>query len=318
MSTVVCAGLCVCDIIVSGVSRDIFSRDTMMLGSMSVLPGGDAFNVATGLARLGTPSGLAGCVGDDPNGDFLRRKLLEGGVQDFLVTDPALATAVSLVLTDDKGERHFLYHPGANDAFSSAHILDRALCDARHLHVSGALLLKTLDGQLADLMQAARDKGISTSMDVAHDPSGQWFDKLQGVLPHVDVFLPSLEEARNLTGEEDPERIADFLLSRGVRVLVLKQGARGCYATDGRDTHVIPAFDCVPVVDTVGCGDAFCAGFLHHWLNSGDLYRSALFASAAAGHCLGHAGAGIRCDAAELQGLLHRQKDIWSRERRRA
>jgi sugar/nucleoside kinase (ribokinase family) len=84
-------------------------------------------------------------------------------------------------------------------------------------------------------------------------------------LPYIDYFMPGIEEAAMIAGlpEHDTEAIIHFFLERGLRYAVFTMGARGSIiASNELDSWIrIPAFK-VPVVDSTGCGDAYCAGFL--------------------------------------------------------
>ena len=109
-------------------------------------------------------------------------------------------------------------------------------------------------------------------------------------------MLPSLEEARRLTGREVPCDIAQFFLDKGVGVVGLKLGAQGAYLrTAGGDEFTIPAFP-APVVDALGAGDAWAAGFLCGLSHGWGLERTARFANAVGACAVGALGAttGIR------------------------
>lgn len=101
-----------------------------------------------------------------------------------------------------------------------------------------------------------------TTLDTVWDDTGRWMEQLSPVLPHVDVFLPSLAEARELSGETEPPAIARSLQKAGARTVALKMGDRGCLVMDkDGEWFQSPAFE-VKAVDATGAGDAFVAGFL--------------------------------------------------------
>ena len=83
-------------------------------------------------------------------------------------------------------------------------------------------------------------------------------------------MLPNAKELEQITGESDAKKGAAFLLAKGVKVVAVKLGEKGCFVTDGEEQHAIEAFK-TGVVDTTGAGDAFCAGFLYGLLNGTSL-----------------------------------------------
>jgi sugar/nucleoside kinase (ribokinase family) len=105
--------------------------------------------------------------------------------------------------------------------------------------------------------------------------------KLVGpMLPHADMFLPSIAEAAELTNETDPARIAAKLMEHGVKIVGLKRGEKGCYLRTADEEIELPAFDIEPV-DGTGAGDAFVAGFLCGYLAGWPLEQIGRFACAA-------------------------------------
>jgi ribokinase len=93
-----------------------------------------------------------------------------------------------------------------------------------------------------------------------------------------------------LTGEIDYCKGADFMVGRGVKIVAVKLGSDGCYVTDGRERHLIEAFN-VEVVDTTGAGDAFCAGFLYGLLNDKSLLECGKLGNFVASRCVMKMGA---------------------------
>jgi sugar/nucleoside kinase (ribokinase family) len=112
---------------------------------------------------------------------------------------------------------------------------------------------------------------LTTSLDTNWDPSGEWRG-MDDLLRQVDVFLPNENEALALTGAVSIET-ATGVLSRKCDTLALKLGAQGALACRGRETVRASSLK-FQVVDTVGAGDTFDAGFLYGWLNGWSLLRS--------------------------------------------
>ena len=143
----------------------------------------------------------------------------------------------------------------------SAERVDRALLrSARHLHVSSFFLLPGLGSGLAALFTEARAAGLSTSIDPNWDPRGAWDGGLPAVLATTDVLFVNAEEARRIARLDDVDAAARSLAARGCRVVV-KCGAEGAFAVWGAEI-VRAAAPPATVVDTVGAGDSFDAGFI--------------------------------------------------------
>jgi sugar/nucleoside kinase (ribokinase family) len=140
---------------------------------------------------------------------------------------------------------------------------------ARHIHVSSYFLQLGLAPHLPDLFAAARDRGVSTSIDPNWDPSGDWDTGLRPLLGLVDVFLPNAMEASRLTGTSDLERALE-ILGGLTSTVVIKTGPDGAIATAAGETVKVGAINAA-VVDTTGAGDSFDAGFLAGFLDGKSL-----------------------------------------------
>ncbi len=141
-----------------------------------------------------------------------------------------------------------------------------------------------------------------TSLDTVWDASGRW-SRVEPSLPHLDLAMPSLAEAREISGEEDPAAAASWFRSRGVGTVAVKMGADGCYvAGEGFDGRVRAPL--VRAVDGTGAGDAFAAGLLSALLDGRPLEEAARFACAAGAFATTAIGAfdGVR-GAAETLAL---------------
>ena len=106
---ILCVGMMVCDTLISPVPFDILTLDSVSINKPSICCGGDALNVAIGLAKLGAEVSITGRIADDANGRFILKECEKHGVGTAgVVYDTECATAASYALVDEKGERHFL------------------------------------------------------------------------------------------------------------------------------------------------------------------------------------------------------------------
>ncbi len=229
---------------------------------------GQTTYTAFALAALGEQVTVIGCVGEDPWGEQIRRDLAERGVDaSGLETVPGGKTALTVAAVRPDGERAFL------SDFACLARADESVI-ARHWDLVEGSSLAALLGvfswpglslaRAAPLFARARRAGKTTVLDTGWDPEG-WpaptLAALQGLLAQTSVFLPNLDEARAITGAAGAAEAARELAALGPEVVVVKLGREGSLArAGGREVRqaALPA----EVVDTVGAGDVFNAGFL--------------------------------------------------------
>jgi sugar/nucleoside kinase (ribokinase family) len=247
---------------------------------------------------LQIPVEVIGRIGTDAFGDFLLSELRSRGIGLKGVSrDPQTGTSATMVMVDVDGERRFVHHIGANAGLTLEHINWAQVEHASILHVAGTMVLPGLDGQpTVELLRRAKSAGVTTFLDTVWDDTGRWMQVLEPCLPHVDYFVPSLEEARALTGQRKPEDIGQTLLDHGVGTVGLKMGAAGCLVmTYASESLRMPAFE-VDAVDATGAGDAFAAGFIAGVWQGWSLEDTARLANAVGALCVTGLGAtgGVR------------------------
>lgn len=261
------------------------------LNELQLHPGGCALNTGIVLSKLGIKTEVIGRVGNDILGDFIINRLKGEGVETANVKRSNKSTSSTMVMVSEDGERSFSHYIGANGELTAGDIDDKALKGVDLIHIGGTFLLPTFDGtDTRKILEKAKGLGKITSLDTAWDPTGRWLKTIEPCLQFIDYFLPSIEEAKEITGEEKPSRIVDFLLKRGVGTVALKIGEQGCYVKDRREEIRLPALE-VKVKDTTGAGDAFAGGFLFGVLKEYGLRKSAQFANVMGASCVTGIGA---------------------------
>lgn len=285
MTDIISIGMLVTDTLVRPVSPDIFTKDSAHV-SIHSMPGGDACNVCLDAAAMGMTTCLVSSVGNDAGGAWLLSYLNSCHVKTsgIHVSDD-YGTAESLVLTEPSGERHFLTSTGIFADISADFITEDLLRGAKFLSLNSYYRMEKVDGApAAALFGRARSLGVRTVLDTMTCRAGDPLALIAPVLAETDYFLPSYEEARQITGKENPEDMAEVLRPYGVRVFIVKLGAKGSAVFDFAhgERFDVPAFPVGHPVSTVGAGDAYCAGLMTALIRGMTLRESARFASAAA------------------------------------
>ncbi|MFF9689628.1 sugar kinase [Streptomyces sp. NPDC014623] len=233
-------------------------------------------NVAIGLARLGHRAAWAGLVGDDEPGRLVLRTLRGEGVDVSRAAAHATAPTGAMLREQRVADlvRVHYWRSGSAASLLTPADIGPALGDgARVLHLTG-ITCALGPGPLEAVRAAAahaRARGWTVALDVNHRQrlwtAGEAGRALRPLLPHLTVLIASDDELPVVTdasteGPDGEERAVDALLDAGVREVVVKRGGEGAAFRDRRDVrYSLPALR-VPVRDTVGAGDAFCAGYL--------------------------------------------------------
>jgi sugar/nucleoside kinase (ribokinase family) len=272
MVTIGCAGILVADTFCGPMPR--LPREGELLAVQTIVSsaGGCAANVAIDLALQGLHVQIAGCVGTDASADPLLAELRRNNIDCGRVTRSAdLPTSKTIVLVIENEDRRYIHTFGANAAFG-AHDLDPDwLAGLDLFYLGGLFALPAMDtSKLASLLQGAREAGTTTVVDVVVPHSQVDITGLIAVLPQIDIFVPNFDEARSLTGLNDPLDQIAALQEQGARTVIVTCGERGAYAgADGRLFHA-PAHR-LPTIDPSGSGDAFAAGIITAVAQGSDL-----------------------------------------------
>ena len=311
---ILCLGNATVDAIGGPVDRMPDVARLTLLERVELHAGGCALSTAIALRRLGIATGIIGKVGEDLLGDFLHTELERAGVDTSgLVRDPTTTSSFTFILLDTAGERRYFHHLGSNASLCPADIDTALLQRARILSIGGALALPGLeDGGFAAILTAARQRGLITCMDaVFNDREINWQKLICPLLPLLDYFVPSVEEAQLITGfaTPEPQAMARYFRAQGCPVVVIKLAEQGCYLLSDEHEQLIPAHP-AEVVDTTGAGDAWVAGFLAGVLRELPLFESVQLGNAVAAHCIGAIGttAGIP-SMDEVQHFQRRAKN---------
>lgn len=278
-------------------------------GPMLAATGGAVANTGQALYRLGMPVRLMGKVGGDVWGDAVVRITTELNPElaAGLLRAPEEAGSYTVIISTPNTDRIFLHYPGPNDTFAADDLDYAAIGAARLFHFGYPPIMQRMyrhDGaELAEIYRRVKALGVATSLDMTYpDPNTEsgkanWRTVLRNVLPHVDLFTPSIDEIRYmlagdpLLGQAEVAKpidvasldaIAEELLATGVAVVLIKLGDAGLFLRTTTDVQRLRAMGaCAPrddaawlgrrlyqpalrvwVQGTTGAGDCAIAGFL--------------------------------------------------------
>ena len=282
-------GLTILDISGRPVSDIPDGGNVAFIDEIHLCPAGTCAGALMNAAKLGTKCRTVACLGDDEKKDFiLDRYRRIGNIDTSLVQTTSEAPTSATILTiRPNGERPALHQRGASDVLWVDDEDFGRVCDVKVLHYGGTGLLKAMDesSQSVKLLQYAKSRGVITTLDLIA-PNAGTIQLLQPILPYVDYFMPSMEEALFLSGKSTPGEAAKFFLDLGASNVIFKWGEKGSYIQTstpipgeeipswchpiedeaGENNHNttslrIPAFK-IDVKDTTGCGDSYCGGFV--------------------------------------------------------
>ncbi len=308
------------------------SGKLVKVGDAVLSTGGAVSNTGIALSKLGLKVSYMSSVGQDGFGEIIINKMAEYGNVDGLFRNKEVGSSYSVILALPAIDRIILHNPGCNDHFTAENINWEIVSSARLFHLGYPPIMRSLyadDGiELANILSKARSLGVSTSVDMAlPDPDSEagmmsWKEWLTNVLPHVDFFMPSIEEVLLFTNRNrwqklrsenadfvDLVRIATYqeiattLLELGCRVVILKAGQRGMFLktakmdeisqiklleqTDSRtwsDRELWgPSYVADNIQSATGAGDSAVAGILTAILRGLTVEETLQF-----GNCLGY------------------------------
>ena len=276
-------GLYVLDILGRPVSEIPKGGDLAYIDELRLTVAGTAGGTIIDCAKLGLSTLAVGAVGDDEKADFVVSVLEKFGADTAgFERIKGVPTSSTILNIRPNGERPALHLRGACDYFMPPNKEKLNIFDCKVFHLGGTGLLKKLDGSASvELLKDAKENECITTWDLI-GATESTIDIVKPLLPHIDYFMPSIEEGSIMCGLDDPMDIAKYYLDNGVTNCVLTMGGEGSLFVNKDETVKTPAFD-INVVDTTGCGDAFDAGMITSLINDFDLEKSLKFATTTSG-----------------------------------
>jgi len=271
------------DLILYGLPADLVLDREHLASDMAFTLGSSSGIFAHNLCVLGTQVGFISKIGNDPLGKMATERLSEAGVDISRMKQGTGSTSTGLtVVLPYPQHRYMLTYPGTMFEMQYSDIDMDYAQTARHLHLSSFYLHRALRPQILQLFRQAKESGLTTSLDTNDDPENQWAQDLLEVLKYVDIFFPNDREARKIARTDDLSQALN-VLAELCKAVVVKRGSGAAICRSGNEQWSL-APPPVQVVDDVGAGDTFDAGFIHAYLLGAKLEDCLAFANIAAAY----------------------------------
>lgn len=253
---------------------------------------GAELNVAIGLARLGFKTEYLSTVGQDPFGDYIKKRLQAENVGHSYLTETTAAwNGFELKQRVTHGDPQTFYFR-KNSAVSHIDPIVVSQIDftqVRFLHLSG--IYAATSPHAIELVNALITSARKAHTTIIFDPNlraalwqtpQEMITACNQIATQADFVIPGKTEGQLLTGFSDPREIANFYLAQGCRAVIIKTGPQGAFFKTTNTEHFVPGFKLEQIVDTVGAGDGFVAGLI-----SGLLDKVALTQAVLRGNAIG-------------------------------
>ena len=238
------------------IGKEKFAKDmTVTLGSSTAI-------FAANAASLGSKVCFVGLVGKDSFGDLVKTSLEAKGVDTRYIMDGPTPTGATICMNYGEDRANLTYQ-GSMDVMGWDDINKEVFDNTRHIHLSSLFMQSALLRDIHKVLDAAKEKGITVSLDTQWDPMETWKLDYRSVLPKITIFMPNEKELQALTHKDSLEgAIAEVLPFLG-NAMVVKCGSKGSLLVrkDG-NMKLLPAFLNSDVVDAIGAGDSFNSGFI--------------------------------------------------------
>lgn len=290
---IVCAGTAILDSIIRGFDPEPVSAAGYRAESGMISAGGDAVNESIASVKLGMKTAILCSLGNDAAGDIIEQELKRKNViTDLLIRSDEHATPVTTIFVAEDGNRRSITNGSHRYNFHPERYLD-SFTDTKAL-IMGSLFRAPFNDHevIRRIVSAAKEKGILVAADLKlPNFEAPGLDEISDLLPMIDFITPNEDESRFYTGKDEPEEMADVLLGKGARNVIIKLGSRGCFFKNRGMSLRIPAYR-VDTVDATGAGDSFMAGLVSELIRGSDIKDALEFACACGALCSTEVGAG--------------------------
>ena len=306
-------GAALVDSILRGLDPTPVSATGYRAESGTLAVGGEAVNGSITAARLGLRAKIFCSLGRDLAGDLIAAALDREGVDASAVLREDRPTPVSTLLVREDGTRRSVTTGAHRYNFHPERYPDR-FSGSRALVLGSLFRAPFNDPEVVRGVVTSPAVGDALLLADTKLPNFQALTlaDLRESLPYLDYIFPNEDEALYCTGRTDREGAAAVFLSYGIKNVIVKLGAKGCFFKNSRETYRLDAFS-VPTVDATGAGDSFLAGFAAALLTGADHPAALRFATACGALCTTALGAtGAVKDRGQVEAFLASRPDpIW-------
>ena len=251
--------------------------------------GGAELNVAIGCSRLGLKSGWISRLGNDDFGKYILKTVRGEDVDTSevkLVDEYPTSVYFREVLSDGSSRSFYYREKSPTSTMNSEDLNEEYFKNAKILHITGVFpsINKNNQEVILEAVKLAKKFNLIVSFDPnirlkmwTKEEAKSYIEKL---LPYVDILLIGDEEIEILLGETTIEDAIKTFHNYGIEKVIVKKGAKGAIGSDGKNVYDVEAIKPKALVDTVGAGDGFAAGFLTALLKGETLENCVRFANA--------------------------------------
>lgn len=262
------------DLILDGLQQFPELGKEILADKMIYTLGSSSAIFASNLSTLGVLVNYCGCIGNDDFGEKVIKDLNAKNVSTNNIIRSTTSNTGITVACNYSQSRAMVTYAGAMNELGEKDISDEMLTQAKHLHVSSVFIQPSLKSGLTKLFKRAKQFGLTTSLDPQWDPSEQWQCDWQSLLPYVDVFLPNIEELKNIT-QKTTIKDAVTSIKNTANIIVVKNSVEGATVFYKDEVIEQAAFINNDFADAIGAGDSFDAGFIRNYIKKKTLKECA-------------------------------------------
>ncbi|MDR1203186.1 MAG: carbohydrate kinase family protein [Tannerellaceae bacterium] len=243
------------------VGKEKFAKEmNLTLGSSTAI-------FAANIACLGSRTGFVGMIGQDTFGDLIETSLSDKGVDTSMIIKSNKYSSGATICMNYRENRANITYQGAMDFMRFSDINKDIFGLTKHIHLSSVFMQSGIKKDLLEILKYARDSSVTTSLDTQWDPAERWDLEYEKILPYLNVFLPNETELKLITQSHTLDEAVQKIQSL-IDICVIKRGRSGSLLLQkNRGLTPLNAFLNNNVIDAIGAGDSFNAGFIHAFVN---------------------------------------------------
>jgi ribokinase len=256
--------------------------ETLLGTSFALGPGGKGSNQAVAAARAGADVTFLSRIGQDPFGDMAMATWAEAGVKAAVTRSADTYTGAAYIFVDDAtGDNAIIVCPGAATTISAAD-----MDAAAEIIGAASVFITQFEPPLPASRRALEIARSGSAVTILNPAPAISVD--DAIWPLCDYVTPNETEAEGLTGIavaslDGAREAGDALLAKGAGTALITLGEAGALLHTAERSELVPAFNCGPVVETTGAGDAFNGGFAAALARGEAVLEAVRFGCAAAG-----------------------------------